>query len=86
MMTTEEAVITEAPPTTEEPLSCMDQIGHTAGLVWHALDRQGPQTVSKLVKSIDASRDVVMQAIGWLAREDKVWIEDTKRGRMISLK
>jgi hypothetical protein len=72
--------------TTDESLTCIDQIGHTAGLVWHALNGEGPRTISKLVKTIDASRDMVMQAIGWLAREDKVLIEDSKRGRMISLK
>jgi len=39
-----------------------------------------------LTKSIDAPRDVVMQAVGWLAREDKVWIEETKRVRTIGLR
>ncbi len=66
--------------------SCIEQIGDTAGLVWQELDEQGPVSISKLVGSIDAPRDTVMQAIGWLAREDKVWIEQAKRGRVISLR
>ena len=66
--------------------SCIDQIGVTAGLVWRALNEQGPASISKLVKSIDAPRDTVLEAIGWLAREDKVWIEQTKRGRIVSLR
>jgi len=67
-------------------VSCLEQIGQTAGLVWRALSEQGPQSLAKLVKSIDAPRDLAMQAVGWLAREDKVWIEDSKRGRMIGLR
>jgi hypothetical protein len=67
-------------------VSCLEQIGQTAGLVWQTLNEQGPQSLAKLVKSIDAPRDLVMQAVGWLAREDKVWIEDSKRGRMIGLR
>jgi len=67
-------------------VSCLEQIGQTAGLVWQTLNEQGPQSLAKLVKSIDAPRDLVIQAVGWLAREDKVWIEDSKRGRMIGLR
>lgn len=67
-------------------VSCLEQIGQTAGLVWQTLNEQGPQSLAKLVKSIDAPRDLVMQAVGWLAREDKVWIEDSKRGRMMGLR
>jgi len=52
------------------------QIGETAGEVWRALADKGPLTTSRLVKEIDAPRDVVMQALGWLAREDKIDIED----------
>lgn len=68
------------------PVSCVEQIGQTAGLVWQALNDGGPQSLAKLVKAVDAPRDAVLQAIGWLAREDKLGIEDTKRGRMISLR
>lgn len=62
------------------------QIGQTAGSIWHALNTNGPMSLAKLVKTVDAPRDLVMQGIGWLAREDKVEIEETNRGRMISLK
>lgn len=65
--------------------SHIEQIGETAGLAWHALEDAGPLSVAKLVERVEAPRDTVMQAIGWLAREDKVCIEQTKRGRMISL-
>jgi hypothetical protein len=45
-----------------------------------------PLTIAKLVKEIDAPRDVVMQGLGWLAREGKVNIEEEARTRVVSLK
>ena len=61
------------------------QIGLTAGKVWHKLDEAGPRSPAKLVKELDLPRDLVMQSIGWLAREDKVELEETSRGRIVSL-
>ena len=67
--------------------SGVGQIGETAGMLWHVLQESGPVSVSRLVKSVDdVPRDVILQAIGWLAREDKIEIEETGRGRMISLR
>jgi hypothetical protein len=60
-------------------------IGETAGLVWRILHENGPLSLAKIVDSAGRNRDVVMQAIGWLAREDKVSIADTKRGKIVSL-
>jgi hypothetical protein len=61
-------------------------IGKMAGLVWHALTEHGPMSLTRLVKTVDAPRDIVMQAVGWLAREDKIDIEETNRGRIITLR
>ncbi len=61
--------------------SAIDQIGETAGLVWHHLHEHGPTTLTQLVKDVDAPRDVLMQAIGWLAREDKISIDEEGRGK-----
>ncbi len=61
-------------------------IGFTAGKVWHVLHDQGRMSVRKVIESVDAPRDLVLQAIGWLAREDKIEIEETSRGRLIWLK
>ena len=49
-------------------VTCVTQIGETAGLIWSALSEQGPLSMAKLVKMIDRPRDTVMQALGWLAR------------------
>ncbi len=63
--------------------SCTEQIGDTAGLVWNCLNQNGPRTLTQLAKDIDAPRDVVMQAIGWLAREDKLSIEEEGRNKKV---
>ena len=65
--------------------SCLEQIGQTAGDVWHVLHEKGPLSVAKLVKSADAPRETVQQAIGWLAREGKISIEEEGRSRIVSL-
>jgi hypothetical protein len=68
-------------------LTCIEAIGHAAGRVWHKLNEEGPISLAKLSKAFDdVPRDTVMQAIGWLAREDKLQIEETKRGRTVSLR
>jgi hypothetical protein len=71
---------------TESVSSIVAQIGETAGMVWKTLDQNGPMSLTKLVKAIPLPRDAVMQAIGWLAREDKILIDDSSRARTISLR
>ena len=62
-----------------------DHIGVSAGEIWHLLATDGGISVTKIAKQIDAPRDLVMQAIGWLARENKVQITENKRVKTISL-
>lgn len=71
--------------TTKTASSPVDQIGGSAGTIWHALHKDGPMSVAKLVETVELNRDLVMQAIGWLAREGKLHITETKRGRILSL-
>jgi hypothetical protein len=70
---------------TANSTASVEQIGETAGVVWHLLNENGPLTVTKLVKEVDAPRDLVMQALGWLAREGKVSI-DNGRTKTVSLR
>ena len=71
---------------TMEACPSIEQIGETAGEVWHLLaDEREPISLAQLAKRIDQPRDVVMQAIGWLAREDKLIIEENGRTRYVSL-
>ena len=70
---------------TVEASPTIQQIGETAGQVWHLLNTCGPQKITRLVKEVDAPRDQVMQALGWLAREEKIAIEEQSRSRVVSL-
>ena len=71
--------------TVEAPADATATIGETAGQVWHVLETTGPKNITRLVKEVDASRDLVMQALGWLAREEKITIEEQARARVVSL-
>jgi hypothetical protein len=65
--------------------NCVEQIGETAGQVWNTLATHGPLSLTKLTKESGAPKDLVLQAIGWLAREDKISIEEG-RTKLISLR
>lgn len=68
-------------------VSCdLEQIGETAGVVWRLLDGHGPLSMAKVVKESGAPRDLVLLALGWLAREDKIAIDSESRGRVVSLR
>jgi hypothetical protein len=73
-------------PAANSSASCVQQIGETAGVVWKNLDKHGAMSLAKLVERVGGNRDLVMQAVGWLAREDKLDISETSRGRTIALK
>jgi len=67
-------------------LSFVEQIGQTAGEVWALLDENGPQSLAKTVKAVGKPRDLVMQSLGWLAREDKIEIVEEGRARVVKLR
>jgi hypothetical protein len=72
--------------TTTLSASCVASIGETAGVVWCALSENGAMTMAKLIKAAGEPRDNVMQALGWLAREDKIDIVEEGRSREVSLR
>ncbi len=61
------------------------KVGEAAGQAWHLLDEQGPLPLTKLLKQLDASREVSLMALGWLAREEKIEVEERGRRRVVSL-
>jgi predicted transcriptional regulator len=67
-------------------VSHVDQIGESAGRVWQALSKNGSMSMAKLVKAVGQPRDNVMQALGWLAREGKILIEEEGRSRVVTLR
>jgi len=62
-----------------------DRIGEVAGHVWHCLSATDSASFAQLAKQVDAPRDLVMQAVGWLAREGKISITENGRSRSVSL-
>lgn len=62
------------------------QIGEAAGVLWTHLHEHGPVSLTKLVKEVELPRDLLMQALGWLAREDKLSIDDDKRSKIVRLR
>ena len=72
---------------TEVQAVCVtNQIGETAGAVWHYLNEHGTTSLAKLVKELEPNRDQVMQAVGWLARENKVALEEEGKIRVARLR
>jgi predicted transcriptional regulator len=61
-------------------------MGKTAGEVWTLLKKEGPLSLAKVVKGVNRQRDLVMQSLGWLAREGKITIREEGRVRRVSLK
>ncbi len=72
--------------TTTSSASCVASIGEMAGVVWSTLSENGGMTVAKLIKATGEPRDNVLQALGWLAREDKIDIVENGRSRVVSLR
>ena len=62
------------------------EIGTAAVRVWEFLHQHGPTSVHRMASHLDLTRDVLLQAIGWLAREDKLCFQRASRGRLIGLK
>lgn len=48
------------------------QIGATAGKVWDVLKEKKELTISQIPKAVKEKDALVYQALGWLAREDKI--------------
>ncbi len=63
-----------------------EEIGSTAGMIWHALTARGELSLAKLKKEVNGKTPVFDWAIGWLAREDKVVITREKRSFRVCLK
>lgn len=60
----------------------INSIGETAGKVWHFLNETGEANLNQIKKGVKADPNLILQAIGWLAREDKLLVE--KKGRFIT--
>jgi Winged helix-turn-helix domain (DUF2582) len=64
----------------------IQSIGDTAGKVWEFLDEKGEANIIQLMQGVEADAGLILQAIGWLAREDKLRIEKKGEYMIYSLK
>ena len=55
--------------------------GAKAGIVWEALNKNGPSNIGDIAKATGMRRELVYGALGWLGREDKIFVE--RRGKAI---
>ena len=60
-------------------MTYMESLGKTPGKVWQFLHANGKVSLSALEKGVDAPRAMVYMAVGWLAKEGKVWMEQEER-------
>ena len=51
------------------------KIGLNAGLVWRKLNENGSFPIQELARKLDLGAEDTALAIGWLARENKVYHE-----------
>jgi len=47
-------------------------IGKNAGIVWRYLSNKRDATITQLIEGTKMSKENVLLAIGWLARENKI--------------
>ena len=63
-----------------------NEIGLNAGKIWSLLDEQGEHSVKELKKKLKLTDKEFSMAIGWLAREGKIFHFEKDKILMISLK
>ncbi|WP_455623039.1 winged helix-turn-helix domain-containing protein [Parabacteroides sp.] len=51
-------------------------VGVNAGVVWHALNEVKEISISELARKLNMSVESTALAIGWLARENKVCLQN----------
>ena len=62
-----------------------DKVIEAAGKTWRFLGQNGETSVGALSKSMQEKPEVIMQAVGWLAREDKINYSVKNRRTFVSL-
>lgn len=59
------------------------EIGNAAGIIWRYLDQHGEMPLSKLKQGTKLSDQLLLMAVGWLAKEEK--LNFMKEGRTLKL-
>ena len=63
-----------------------NEIGLNAGKIWSLLNEQGEHSVKELKKELKLTDNEFSMAIGWLAREGKIFHFEKDKILMVSLK
>ncbi len=62
-----------------------EKIGKTAGKIWDILQKQEEVAISQFPGMLNEKAVIVNQALGWLAREDKINYRKEGNRTLISL-
>jgi len=62
-----------------------EKIIEAAGKTWRFLGQNGQTNVGQLAKSLKEKEEVIFQALGWLAREDKIEYTVKNRRTFVAL-
>ena len=62
-----------------------EKIGKTAGNIWDILQENEEVAISQFPKMLNEKAVIVNQALGWLAREDKIIYRQEGNRTLISL-
>jgi hypothetical protein len=63
----------------------IEKIGINAGKLWIVLDESGRQNMKEIKKVTKLTDKDLYTAIGWLAREGKITLEEVEKELFISL-
>lgn len=63
----------------------LEKIGTNAGKVWTRLDEGGRQHIKDLKKATKLTEKDLYAALGWLARENKILVEEIEKDVFVSL-
>ncbi len=61
-------------------------IGETAGKIWKTLNVQNEVSLTRLPRMVGERETVVYQALGWLARENKVEYAQKGNRTLVSIR
>jgi len=62
------------------------EIGYAAGAIWRVLADKGPMPLTQLKREAGITEQLLLMAIGWLAREDKLAITKDRRTLRVGLR
>lgn len=61
------------------------EIGENAGKIWQFLDTNGQKSFSEIEKALSMKKNDVIIALGWLARENKIFFFEEKNTTLVTL-